>query len=339
MDQVWITRAGGPQVLSVRSAPDPQCGPEDVLIDVVAAGVNFADLMARMGQYPDAPPIPCVVGYEISGTVRACGAAVESVKPGSRVLALTRFGGYSTVAAVPHAQVYPIPDVLSFHEAAAIPVNYFTAYLALFTMGALKRGQRCLIQNAGGGVGIAAAQLARWAGAEIFGTASASKHEVITAQGVDHAVDYRHLEFDDEVMRLTGGRGVHLILDPVGGTTTRRGYRCLAPLGKIVCYGISSSVRKQRRSIFSLLSTVLAMPRPHPVSLMNENRGILGLNLGHLWSEIPALTSVASHVLSLCESGDVKPVVAKTFPFTEAPEAHRFIHERRNIGKVLLTTD
>lgn len=336
MEQIRISKAGGPGVLELRSAPDPEAGPGEVVIDVVAAGVNFADLMARMGTYPDAPPIPCVVGYEVAGTVRSVGSDVSDIASGDRALALTRFGGYSSVVSVPRRQVFRMPDSMSFEDGAAIPVNYLTAYLALFTMGSLEAGRRCLIHGAGGGVGIAAVQLARWAGAEIFGTASAGKHPFLSSIGVHHPIDYRTQDFSRVVNELTGGAGVHLILDPIGGRSVRAGYRLLSPLGKIVCYGISSSVKGGRRSILSLLGTVLSMPRPHPVSLMNENRGILGLNLGHLWSEISALEEIAERLLELYEGGHVKPVIAEVFPFSRAAEAHRYVHERKNIGKVLL---
>jgi NADPH:quinone reductase-like Zn-dependent oxidoreductase len=339
MRQVWITKPGDPEVLQVREAEDPEPGPGDIVVDVAAAGVNFADLMARMGTYPDAPPIPCVVGYEVAGTVRAVGEGVASPKKGERVLALTRFGGYSTVVTVPADQAFSIPESMTFEEAAALPVNYLTAYLALFTMGNLQREQRCLIQGAGGGVGIAAVQLASSTGAEVFGTASAGKHEFLSTIGVDHLIDYTRSDFAAEVQRITDGRGVHLILDSVGGKSVREGYKILASLGRIVCFGISSSVKGGKRSYISLLRAVLAMPLVHPVPLMNANRGILGLNLGHLWKEIESLRAAMTDILVRYREGQVKPVIAKVFPFTDASAAHRFIHERRNIGKVLLTPE
>lgn len=339
MKQVWIAKAGRPEVLELRTAEDPQPGADEVLIDVVAAGVNFADLIARMGTYPDAPPIPCVIGYEVAGTVRSCGADVSGFEPGARVFALTRFGGYSSVVSIPHRQVFVMPEEMSFLEGAAIPVNYFTAYLALFLMGNLQGGQRCLIQGAGGGVGIAAVQLARWAGAEVFGTASKQKHELISSVGVHHPIDYRNRDFAEEVLRITGGSGVHLVLDSIGGRTAREGYGLLAPLGKLVCFGISSSVRGGTRSILGLVRAVLPMPRPHPISLMNSNRGILGLNLGHLWGEVDTLRPIGERLAELYATGTVKPVIAETFPFSAAAEAHRYIHGRRNVGKVLLTVE
>ena len=201
MRQVWITRKGAPNVLQVREAPDPTPGPGEVRVRAVACGVNFADVMARMGLYPDAPPVPCVVGYEVAGTVDAVGAGVKSVKAGDRVLALCRFGGYSDMVVAPEVQVIPIPAKLTFEKAAAIPVNYITAWIMLVKLGNLAKGERVLIHAAAGGVGQAALQLAKWRGAEVFGTASASKHERLKSLGVAHCIDYHSQDFEEEVRR------------------------------------------------------------------------------------------------------------------------------------------
>jgi NADPH:quinone reductase-like Zn-dependent oxidoreductase len=174
MRAVVITRHGGPEVLRVEDRPDPPVGADQVRIAVRAAGINFADLMARSGVYPDAPSPPSVVGYEVAGEVEAVGENVESYRIGDRVLAGTRFGGYSELVSVDAGQVLPLPDHLGFEQGAAFPVNYATAYAALVIMGGLKADERVLIHAAAGGVGIAATQIASRIGAEVFGTASAS---------------------------------------------------------------------------------------------------------------------------------------------------------------------
>ncbi|MFN7134733.1 MAG: alcohol dehydrogenase catalytic domain-containing protein, partial [Myxococcales bacterium] len=184
MRQVWIPKIGGPEVLEVREAADPVPGHGQVRIRVAAAGVNFADVLARMGLYPDAPRLPTVVGYEVAGTIDAVGDGVQGLTPGMRVLSLTRFGGYSDTVLVPAIQVAPLADALSFEKAAAIPVTYLTAWLMLIHLGNLRRGERVLIHAAAGGVGQAAVQLAKWRGAEIFGTASAGKHARLREAGV-----------------------------------------------------------------------------------------------------------------------------------------------------------
>src|SRR5262245_29448470 len=189
MRQVAITRHGPPEVLEVREAPEPQPGAGEIRIAVRAAGVNFADVMARIGIYPDAPPPPAVVGYEVAGRVDAIGTGVTRWQKGDRVLAFTRFGGYSESVVVGDAHVFPVPERLSDAEAAAVPVNYLTAWIALYRQAALAAGETVLIHGVGGGVGIAAFQLATLRGAVAIGTASSGKHEALRALGVKHLVD------------------------------------------------------------------------------------------------------------------------------------------------------
>ena len=188
MRQVWITRTGPPEVLELREAADPAPNAGEVQIRVRAVGINFADIMARLGLYPDAPKLPAVVGYEIAGDISALGGGV-SRSVGERVFALTRFGGYSDVICVPTGQAMPLPDGMSYEDGAAIPVNYLTAYQMLVQMGSLKRAERVLVHSAAGGVGLAAIDLCRIYGAEVIGTASASKHEMLRERGVSHQID------------------------------------------------------------------------------------------------------------------------------------------------------
>src|SRR5262245_43220706 len=213
MRAVVLTGHGGPEVLQVQERPDPPVGPGEVRIAVRAAGINFADTLARVGLYPDAPKPPCVLGYEVAGEIESVGPGVEDRKPGERVAAGTRFGGQAELVTVPVDQALDFPDGWSYEQAAAFPVNYAPAYAALVTMGGLKAGERVLIHAAAGGVGISAIQVARARQAEIFGTASASKHDAIQAQGVHHPIDYRSQDFAEEVRRITGGQGIDVIMD------------------------------------------------------------------------------------------------------------------------------
>jgi synaptic vesicle membrane protein VAT-1 len=336
MKQIWIERPGDPEVLTLRDAPDPTPGPGEVLIDVAAAGVNFADVLARMGMYPDAPPLPAVVGYEVAGTVRAVCPGVTGVAAGDEVVALTRFGGYSDVVAVPAAHVFARPSGMSFAEAAAVPVNYITAALALFRFGSLQAGETVLVQNAGGGVGIAAIQLAKARGATVYGTASAWKHPELGKLGLDHPIDYRQQDVVSTINDLTGGRGVDVILDPIGGSSLKRDLEILAPMGRLIAFGLSESVRNGKRSRFSLLAAALRMPRPSFISLLGRNHSVAGLNLGHLWGELPRLRGVMEEIVGGYRDGAVKPIVFAEVPFAEAAEAHRMLQERRNLGKVVL---
>ena len=336
MRSVWIPRIGPPEVLEVRDVPDVHAGPGEVRIRVAASGVNFADVMARMGLYPDAPKLPCVVGYEVAGTVDEVGSGVAGIAAGDRVIAPTRFNGYADLVVVPAAQAVALPEGMSVEEGAAIPVNYLTAILMLEVLGNVRQGDRVLIHGAAGGVGLAAVQLCRIYGAEIIGTASTAKHAALKAAGVAHTIDYGTQDFVAETKRVTGGRGADVILDSIGGENLRRSYRALAPLGRLVAFGVSSLAPSTSRRILPALWQLARMPRFGFVRLMNENHGVLGFNLGHLWDEMDRLRTYLLKVLDYHRAGQVRPTIAKTFPLTDAAAAHAFIQSRANVGKVLL---
>ena len=337
MRQIVIVRYGAPEVLEPRETPDPIPGAGEIRITVHASGVNFADVLARLGLYPDAPKPPVTVGYEVSGLVDAVGPGVASHRVGDRVVALTHFGGYADRVVTPEALAVPIPESIDDIVAAAIPVNYLTALIALYRLSNITGADVVLIHGAGGGVGIAATQLARLRGATIIGTASSSKHDAIRAQGVDHAIDYRRADVTAEVRRLTNGRGADVVLDPIGGRSFTDSYRLLAPLGRLVMYGVSSIAPGERRSWWRALTTLARMPAFRPLSLMNRNRGVFGLNLGHLWDERGQLAEAMTQLVADVAAGRLRPVVARTFPLDRAADAHRFIQSRSNIGKVVLT--
>jgi NADPH:quinone reductase-like Zn-dependent oxidoreductase len=341
MKAVVLTGTGGYDVLRVQERPDPPVGPGEVRIAVKAAGINFADTMARVGLYPDAPKTPCVLGYEVAGKVESVGEGVAERQLGERVVAGTRFGGQAELVTVPEDQALPLPEALSFEQGAAFPVNYGTAYAALVVMGSLREGTRVLIHAAAGGVGIAATQIADNVGAEIFGTASPAKHEAIRAQGVAHPIDYRTLDFEQEVMRLTDGEGIDLVIDAQGPTSFRKDYRLLRSGGRLVMYGISENSKGGKRDIPSTLKALLAMPTatmPWWKSLlaMNENKGVFGLNMLNWWDSEGNLDRVTEPLMADLEAGRLQPVVAEAFPFERAGDAHKFIAERRNVGKVVL---
>ena len=342
MRAVVIPRNGGPDVLEVQEHPDPQVAPGEVRIAVRAAGINFADLMARSGMYPDAPKLPAVVGYEVAGEVESIGAGVESVAVGDRVMAGTRFGGYSELVTVAAADVLELPEALSFEQGAAIPVNYGTAYAGIVLMGGLRDGDRLLVQAAAGGVGIAATQIAKARGATVFGTASASKHEAILAQGVDHAIDYRSQDFESEVMKLTDGEGIDIAFDAIGPSSFRKDYRLLRAGGRLICFGMSEAQSGDVRNIPGLLKGLASMmtatlPWWKSMAIMNENKGVFGLNMLSWWDREGSLARLIEPLADELAAGTLEPVVAASYPFERAGEAHAFIHERRNVGKVVLT--
>jgi NADPH:quinone reductase-like Zn-dependent oxidoreductase len=239
MRAVWITRNAGPEALEVRETADPEPGPGQVRIRVRAAGLSFADVMSAQGLYPDAPKPPCVVGYEVAGVIDALGDGTQGHAAGQRVLAMTHFGGHADVVCVPAEQVLPMPDAMSFEEAAAMPVNYLTAYHMLFRVAGVRPGERVLVHMAAGGVGTAVLQLCRTVDdLEVFGTASAAKHDVLKAEGCAHPIDYHATDYAAEVRRLTAGQGVDIVLDPLGGHDWRKGLKLLRPCGRLVAYGV-----------------------------------------------------------------------------------------------------
>jgi NADPH:quinone reductase-like Zn-dependent oxidoreductase len=338
---VVITRHGGPEVLQVEERPDPPVGAGEIRIAVRAAGINFADLMARAGVYPDAPPPPCVVGHEVAGEVESVGEGVDTHKPGDKVVAGTRFGGHADRLTVPASQALPLPKKMSFEQGAAFPVNYGTAYAALVIMGGLREGDRALIHAAGGGVGTAATQLAKARGAEVFGTASASKHDAIRANGVDHPIDYRSQDFAAEVMRITEGEGVDVIIDALGPESFRKDYRVLRQGGRLIMYGLADAQTGDRRDIPAVLRSLARMPFAtlpwwKSLGVMNENKGVFGLNMLHWWDREGNLDRVTQPLTDALNAGQLEPVIAERFPFERAGDAHRYIQERRNVGKVVL---
>jgi NADPH:quinone reductase-like Zn-dependent oxidoreductase len=336
---IFVTRRGGPEVLADRELPEPNPGPGEVAIRVMAAGVNFADLLGRMGLYPEAPPIPFVPGYEVAGTVTAAGEGVADFAPGDRVLALTRFAGYAESAVTLASMAFRIPDSVPFDEAAAFPVNYATADLALFRVGALIDGERVLIHGGAGGVGSAAVRLARRRDVTIFATAgSPEKVGFMRREGVHHPLDHHREDVRAAVLGATGGDGVHLVIDARGGRGLRESLGLLAPLGRVVAFGVSEMVVGPRRSILRVLRALIAIPKAKPVDLMMKNRGILGLNLLPLFGRADLAARFRSEVLPLLQSGEARPVIHARLPLTAAgaAEAHRLLHARANTGKIVL---
>jgi NADPH:quinone reductase-like Zn-dependent oxidoreductase len=330
MRAVVITRHGPPEVLKVQERPEPHPARGEVLIDVRAAGINFADLMARVGLYPDAPKPPCVVGYEVAGVVAGLGEGVGALEVGQRVVAPTRFGGYAERAVAGADGVVPLPDSITFEQGAAVPINYSTAWEALIRAGNLHRGERVLIHAAAGGVGIAATQIAKRTGAEVWGTASPGKHEAIRGFGVDHPVDYTGPGWERELPKLD------LVMDAIGGASFRRSYDLLRAGGRLVCFGASGVMPGERRNLLAAARTALQMPRFNLIKQMSASKTVIGLNVLTLWDELESASRWRDPLIEMLDDGTIQPVVAQSFPLERAPDAHRFISERRNVGKVVL---
>lgn len=334
MKQIWIPEAGPPSVLEVREAPDPEPEAGEVRIAVEAAGVNFADCLCRLGTYRDAPPLPLVVGYEVAGVIDAVGEGVDGVRIGEPVVAMTRFGGYSSLVCVPALQARRRPDGLDAVTGAAIPVTGLTAWMMLEVMGRVRAGDRVLVHSAGGGVGLMALDLIRYRGATAVGTASTAKHDFLYERGYDQLVDYRKTDFEDA---LASGPGFDLILDPIGGESWMKNLRLLRPGGRLMCFGFSS-LMTQKPGPLTLIKHMVRIPwlKFNPIMLMNANKGIMGVNMLNLWGEAERMLVALDALLARWQSGDLRPRVHATIPFEAAGEAHRLLHDRENIGKVVL---
>jgi len=332
MRAIVITKHGDPSVLKVQQRPDPPPpSAEQVRIAVRAAGVNFADHLARVGLYPDAPKLPCVVGYEVAGTIEAVGDGVDVSRIGERVLAGTRFGGYAEIVNVNESDVVVLPDSMTFEQGAAVPVNYATAWAALHGYGSLRPGERVLIHAAAGGVGTAAIQLAKPTGVEIHGTASPGKHQALTEMGVDRTIDYRRDGWWKDLPPYD------LVLDAIGGASLRRSYALLRPGGRLVAYGISALQQGEKRSLRTVLPQLLPMLRGFNLTKqLSESKAVIGLNMLALWDDRGTLEPWIGPLSAALTDGIASPIVHAAVPFDDAPEAHRILAARENVGKVVL---
>ncbi|AEV73170.1 Zn-dependent oxidoreductase, NADPH:quinone reductase [Mycolicibacterium rhodesiae NBB3] len=332
MRAVVITKHGDLSVLKAQQRPDPPPpAAGQVRIAVRAAGVNFADHLARVGLYPEAPKPPCVVGYEVAGTIEAVGDGVDTSRINERVLAGTRFGGYAEIVNVNAGDTVPLPDTLTFEQGAAVPVNYSTAWAALYGYGSLRSGERVLIHAAAGGVGIAAIQLAKPAGVEIHGTASPGKHKALTEMGVDRTIDYRRDGWWKDLPPYD------IVLDAIGGASLPRSYRLLRPGGRLVAYGISALQQGEKRSLRTVLPQLLPMLRGFNLTKqLSDSKAVIGLNMLALWDDRGTLEPWIAPLSHAMADGIVSPVVHAAVPFDNAPEAHRILAARENVGKVVL---
>jgi len=337
MKAMIIPEYGEPDVFKVEERPDPAPADGEILIRVRASGVNFADIVARLGLYPDAPKPPMLAGYEVAGEVEKLGDGVRVFKEGQRVFSLTMFGGYAEKATARAATVRAIPEKFTYEEAAAIPVNYITAYHSLIYMGNLKPFETALIHAAAGGVGTASVQIARSVGATIIGAASPAKNEYLKELGVHHIINYREEDFEKEAMRITDGRGVDIVMDSLGGHQMMKSYNCLAPAGRLVSFGMSSIIQGNRRSMLRALREALRMGRFHPLKLFNANKAIIGVNVNHLAKRPDIIGREMDAIIELINRGQIRPHVDKTFPLQNVADAHRYMQDRLNKGKVILT--
>lgn len=336
---ILIERHGAPDVFVEREVPLREPGPSEVRLRVLAAGVNFADLLMRAGLYSTVPPRPYSPGFEVAGEVVQTGSEVEGWAEGDRAVAIMRFGGYANDVIVPAAELIRYPDSLTSVEAAAIPVVFLTAWICLFETGIAREGDTALILGAGGGVGTAAVQLAVGRGLRVVGTAGSEiKRKFVTDDlGAEACFDSRG-DWETPVRNLVGPRGVDIALDPVGGQATASCRRLLAPLGRLVFFGMSNAMPGNKLARLRALRAWLRTPRFHPLSLVEPNIGVFGVHLLHLGAKQQILGTALGEIFQRVVDGELRPVVDRTFTLNRdgAVQAHAYLHARKNLGKVVL---
>ena len=334
MRAIVIHKKGQPRTLRVEEVPDAVARRGEVLIQVSAVGVNFADVLARQGLYPDAPPCPFIPGYETGGEIIALGEGVTALAVGQRVLAYHTSGGYAERVAVPAAQVFAIPDSLSTQSAVVLPLNYGTAYISLHHTGRVEPGMRLYLYAAAGGVGMAVVDLAKRAGLEVIGAASSHyKRERLQAEGVKYVMDSRKAKVDRVARQLYGDSGFDIVIDSVGGRTIARGMRALRAGGRVVSIGVGSI---SGRGILGALALVLRTPRLNALRLLQESRGFYGVNLAKLIREPKRVRGLIEELIRLSAAGEIHPEPGRVLALDEAAHAHRLLETRRNVGKIVL---
>jgi putative PIG3 family NAD(P)H quinone oxidoreductase len=324
MKAILARQPGGPEVLELGQAPDPVAGPGQILVRARATALNGADLLQRRGLYPPPPGASTLLGLETAGDVESVGAGVTRWKPGDRVMALLAGGGYAEKAALPAEQAMPIPAGLSYEQAAAIPETFLTAYLELIRLGGLQRGESVLIHAGASGVGTAAIQIAREAGARILVTAgSREKLERCQALGAEVLIDYRTEDFSARALEATSGRGVDCILDLVGAQYWARNIASLAPGGRLLLVGLPSG----------------AQAEVDLRALMAKRAHVIGSTLRSRSDEDKAglVRAFSEFALKRFETGKLVPVIDRVFPLSHAADAHAYLESKANFGKVILT--
>lgn len=321
MKAVLATGYGSSDVLEVQDVEEPVPSEGQVRIKVEAAGVNFADIMQRRGLYPGGPEPPFTPGLEAAGTIDMVGEGVDR-EEGERVVAAIEYDGYAEYVVADEESLFTVPESMSMEEAAAIPVQFLTAHSVLHEWGGLEEGERVLVHAAAGGVGTAAVQLADVAGAVVFGTASTpEKLELAERLGADHTINYTEEDFADRINELTGGDGVDLVLDGVGGDAFESSFECLAHFGRVVTYGVASS----------------EVPQFNTPNIFFGNYSVIGFHLGQAMQHDPGrIMPAIQGVSELLEEGEIEAIVNHSFDLEEAGEAHRSVEERETTGKVVL---
>ena len=336
MKSVILTKYGAPEVLQVKELKKPEPLNNQVRIKVHYAGINFAEIMARMKLYPGGPKPGSVLGGEVSGVIDKIGEDVQGLSIGEKVMGLSLSGSYSSHVCIDADSIIPLPNNFKLDEAAAFPVTYITAYMMMFDLGNLQEGDTFLIHGAGGGVGTAALQLAKTKNIKIIGTSSSWKHDKLIRMGIDKCIDYNTDNTEKEIMDFTNGKGVDLVIDPIGAKNWKLSYRVLAKMGKLIIYGDQNLVKGDKLKPIVAMKEIYSMPKYRPMDLMANNKAVMGYHLGRFKGHEWKIKRSIKNLIKLVDDNDLHPVIDSKFSFRDAPKAHRHIQNRKNFGKVLL---
>jgi len=336
MKSVILTKYGAPEVLKVKEFENPEPLDNQVRIKVYYAGINFAEIMARMKLYPGGPKPGSVLGGEVSGIIDKIGKNVKELNIGERVMGLSLSGSYSSHVCIDKNSIIPLPENFELDEAAAFPVAYITAYMMIFDLGNLQEGDTFLIHGAGGGVGTAAIQLAKTKNIKIIGTSSSWKHDKISKMGVDKCIDYNTDDTENEIMDYTKGKGVDLVIDPIGANNWKLSYRVLAKMGKLIIYGDQNLVKGDKLKPLVAIKEMYSMPKYRPMDLMANNKTVMGYHLGRFKGHEWKVQRSIKKLVKLVNENDLHPIIDSKFSYDEVSKAHRYIQNRKNFGKVLL---
>ena len=336
MKSIILTKYGAPEVLEVKEFEYPEPLDNQVRIKVHYVGINFAEIMARMKLYPGGPKPGSVLGGEVSGIIDKVGKDVKGLNIGEKVMGLSLTGSYSSHVCIDKNSIIQLPDNFQLDEAAAFPVAFITAYMMIFDMGNLQEGDTFLIHGAGGGVGTAAIQLAKTKNIKIIGTSSSWKHDKISKIGVDKCIDYNTDDTEKEIMNFTNGKGVDLIIDPIGAKNWKISYRVLAKMGKLIIYGDQNLVKGDKLKPLVAIKEMYSMPKYRPMDLMANNKTVMGYHLGRFKGHEWKVQRSIKNLIKLVNDNDIHPIIDRKFSYNEAPKAHRYIQNRKNFGKVLL---
>jgi NADPH:quinone reductase-like Zn-dependent oxidoreductase len=335
--KAFVLEKHGPAstAFALRDMPDPQPKAGEVVVEVEAFGLNYADIMARKGMYKDAPPIPSVIGYEAAGRITSLGAGVTHVQIGQRVACFCRFGGYATHVIGPAAGVVPIPETMDVGVALALMVQYSTAWYCAEYATRILPGDHVLVQAAAGGVGTALVQIAKWRGAVVYGTAgSESKLAYLRELGVDHPINYNQENYFTKIQSMRGDKGVDIVFDSLGGKEFKKGFKLLGRGGRIVGLGAAS---REGKGIFSDIGTLFGFGRYWAAFLLMESRAVIGCNMLRIADHRPeVLRFCLEGVVKAAAEGHLKPTVGKVFASTELVTAHEFVEQRKSMGKVIV---